>query len=188
MSQAIRSADLLRLSDLESVSTYNAEMSGLANYDALAYDAKQKLNKLQYLWQGSLLRTLADTHKTSVKKQMRRLRHQGDLVVKYRKGDEERTRSVFSIKQLKKTPRTSNKVDLRPTTFGYSSGTELLARYNAQKCEYCGKEKGYFEVHHIRKLSDLKDGKETWQKVMIARRRKTVVLGVECHDQLHAGT
>ncbi len=188
MSQAIRRADLLRLSDLEIVSTYNAEMSGLANYYALAYDAKQKLNKLQYIWQGSLLRTLADKHKTSVKKQIRRLRHQGDLVVKYRKGDEERTRSVFSIKQLKKTPRTSNKVDLLPKTFGYSSGTELLARYNAQKCEYCGKEKGYFEVHHIRKLSDLKDGKETWQKVMIARRRKTLVLCVECHDQLHAGT
>ena len=188
MSQAIRRADLLRLSDLEIVSTYNAEMSGLANYYALAYDAKQKLNKLQDIWQGSLLRTLADKHKTSVKKQIRRLRHQGDLVVKYRKGDEERTRSVFSIKQLKKTPRTSNKVDLLPKTFGYSSGTELLARYNAQKCEYCGKEKGYFEVHHIRKLSDLKDGKETWQKVMIARRRKTLVLCVECHDQLHAGT
>jgi len=124
-SQAIRSADVVRLSDLASVSTSKAAMSGLANSDALAYEAQQKRNKLHYLWQGSLLRTLADKHKTSVKKQIRRLRHQGDLVVKYRKGDEERTRRVFSIKQLKKTPRTRNKVDLLPKTFGDSAGTEL---------------------------------------------------------------
>ena len=125
MSQAIRSADVVRLSALASVSTSKAAMSGLANYDALAYEAQQKRNKLHYLWQGSLLRTLADTQKTSVKKQMRRLRHPGDLVVKDRKGEEERTRRVVSIKQLKKTPRTRNKVDLLPKTFGDSSGTEL---------------------------------------------------------------
>ncbi len=51
----------------------------------------------------------------------------------------------------------------------------------------CGQEDGYFEVHHVRKLSDIKDGKEKWQKLMIARRRKTMVLCVECHDLLHAG-
>jgi hypothetical protein len=72
-------------------------------------------------------------------------------------------------------------------TFGFSSGTELLKRYSAHQCEYCGTKEGYFEVHHVRKLSDMKDGKATWQKIMIARQRKTLVLCVMCHDQLHAG-
>jgi len=185
--RADRRAELLYLSDLEIVSTYNAEFQGLANYYALAHDAKQKLNKLQYIWQGSLLRTLADKHKTSVKKQHQRLRHHDDMVVKYRIGNQERMRKVFNLKYLKDLRRAWDQVDLIPKTFVYSSGTELRKRYNAQQCEYCGKQQGYFEVHHVRKLSDIKDGKEAWQRLMIARHRKTLVLCVECHDQLHAG-
>jgi RNA-directed DNA polymerase len=90
-----RRAGLLSLSDLEIVSTYNAEFRGLANYYALAYDAKQKLSRLQFIWEGSLLRTLADKHKTSVKEQIQRLRHHGNMVVKYRIGNQERARQVF---------------------------------------------------------------------------------------------
>jgi hypothetical protein len=93
----------------------------------------------------------------------------------------------FNLKQLKGLRKACDEVDLIPKTFVYSSGTELRKRYNAQQCEYCGKQQGYFEVHHVKKLSDLKDGKAAWQKLMIARRRKTLVLCVECHDQLHAG-
>ncbi|GHO51601.1 hypothetical protein KSB_00760 [Ktedonobacter robiniae] len=42
------------------------------------------------------------------------------------------------------------------------------------------------EVHHVRKLGNLK-GKEAWERQMIERRRKTMILCVECHDELHAG-
>jgi hypothetical protein len=185
--RARRRAELLSLSDLEIVSTYNAEFRGLAQYYALAHDAKQKLDKLHYIWQGSLLRTLADKHKTSVKKQLQRLRHHGNMVVKYRVGNQERTRHVFNVKYLKGLRKAWDQVDLIPKTFVYSSGTELRMRYNAQQCEYCGKQQGYFEVHHVKKLSDIKDGKAAWQKLMIARRRKTLVLCVACHDELHAG-
>ncbi|WP_353620167.1 hypothetical protein [Thalassotalea sp. G20_0] len=37
-----------------------------------------------------------------------------------------------------------------------------------------------------RKLEGLETTK-TWQRLMIARNRKTLVLCVECHDLLHAG-
>jgi len=56
------------------------------------------------------------------------------------------------------------------------------------KCEYCGKEEGYFEVHHVKKLANIQKGVETWKRLMMARKRKTLVLCVECHDRLHAGT
>ena len=42
------------------------------------------------------------------------------------------------------------------------------------------------EVHHIRKLSNLK-GKKGWEQRMIERRRKTMVLCRTCHVELHAG-
>ena len=65
--------------------------------------------------------------------------------------------------------------------------SEIVERLNAEECEYCGKTGGYFEVHHVRKMADIKDGKEFWQKLMIARNRKKIVVCIECHDLLHAG-
>ncbi|MDG3424680.1 reverse transcriptase domain-containing protein, partial [Vibrio parahaemolyticus] len=50
---------LIHLSEAEIVKTYNAELRGLANYYALATNAKRDLNKLHGLWQGSMLKTLA---------------------------------------------------------------------------------------------------------------------------------
>ena len=57
----------------------------------------------------------------------------------------------------------------------------------AHQCEYCETTEGQFEVHHVKKLKDIKDGKAGWQKHMIARNRKTLVLCVQCHKLLHAG-
>jgi hypothetical protein len=47
---------------------------------------------------------------------------------------------------------------------------------------------GPFEVHHIRKVKDVAKGKVLWQRMMAARRRKTLLLCRTCHHQLHAGT
>jgi len=68
--------------------------------------------------------------------------------------------------------------------------TELVKRFLADVCEVCG-ERGNVEVHHIRKLSDLKrSGRKAlpdWAKIMMVRRRKTLVLCRSCHTALHAG-
>ena len=62
-----------------------------------------------------------------------------------------------------------------------------MERITANKCEYCGKEDGYFEVHHIRKMKDVSKQKKEWQRQMIAMQRKTLVLCVKCHHKLHTG-
>ncbi len=76
--------------------------------------------------------------------------------------------------------------DYIPTTFMYRTSTELTQRLLANKCEWCGKTDEAMEVHHIKKLKDLQ-GKKIWEQVMIARRRKTMVLCVACHHKLHQG-
>ncbi len=43
------------------------------------------------------------------------------------------------------------------------------------------------EVHHVRKLGNL-SGKTVWERRMMERRRKTMILCRQCHDELHAGT
>ena len=76
--------------------------------------------------------------------------------------------------------------DLKPIISKYCSKNSLIKRLEANKCEYCGDEEGPFEVHHVKKLKDLK-GKANWEKLMISRNRKTMVLCKSCHQKLTAG-
>ncbi len=77
-------------------------------------------------------------------------------------------------------------MDLIPKTWMYQSRNELGRRLLASECEWCGIRGSQVEVHHIRKLGNL-EGKTPWERQMIQRRRKTMVLCVECHEELHAG-
>ncbi len=58
-------------------------------------------------------------------------------------------------------------------------------RLKAHICELCGTtESDCYEVHHINKLKNLK-GKEDWERAMIAKRRKTIVVCKQCHVRIH---
>ena len=166
---------------------YNTEMRGLANYYALANGAKKGLSKLMYIAKSSFLATLARKHKSSISKENSRLRQGRDTVV-LSKTKEGRTKRyiLFTLRNWK-PPQPKEDVDNTPiTTHLRFSRSTLDQRLNADTCESCGKEKGHFEVHHVRKLKDLQ-GKEWWEQVMSYRKRKTLILCNECHDLLHAG-
>jgi group II intron reverse transcriptase/maturase len=180
---------LKQSSDVEIISTYNAELRGLANYYNLACDVKRKLGRLFYLAHYSLFKTLADKHQKSLKAVVGKLKKNGEHVLEFKVGNETSRIKVFKLKHLQLKPAGAVSVDVMPNTAVFSlSGAGLLAKLNARLCEYCGIDTGYFEVHHVRKLSDIKPGKTPWEKQMIARRRKTMVLCVECHRQLTNGT
>lgn len=86
--------------------------------------------------------------------------------------------------------RVDNEADIRcdtlPNFLKYVGRTSLIDRLSAKKCEYCGKADVAIEMHHVRKLKDLK-GKTLWEQHMIARQRKTLALCVDCHRDLHNG-
>lgn len=73
----------------------------------------------------------------------------------------------------------------------YGGRTELIKRLLADTCESCGSTKD-IEVHHIRKLADLKKPGQgevpKWVELMSARKRKTLVVCRECHVAIHNGT
>jgi len=60
----------------------------------------------------------------------------------------------------------------------------------ADACELCGSQEAV-EVHHVRRLADLqrngRSEKPRWVEVMAARRRKTLVVCLACHNDIHAG-
>jgi RNA-directed DNA polymerase len=184
--KASHRAKLLTSSEVEIILTYNAEKRGLANYYTLANDMKYKLHKLDYMGLVSLVKTLASKSKSSVAKTFGRLNTGRDYSLNVKvKGDWKR----YQVFQLKHWKQPSGCEDALPITAHlYKTGTELIKRLNANECEYC-RVNDKVEAHHVHKLKDLthKPHLEHWEKVMIARNRKTIILCVKCHNLLHQG-
>lgn len=178
----------LNLSEVEIISIYNAELRGFANYYALSTKVKSKLNKLYRLWQVSLYKTLAAKRKRSVTHVAKSLKlDDGGYGLHYQVKGETRTLKLFRIKTWTPPVKSSTTLDRTPMVTFALSTSELIRRLNAEQCEYCETTQGPFEVHHVRGLKSIRDGKELWQRMMIARQRKTLVLCRRCHHLLTEG-
>lgn len=185
--KAIHRRYLVDSSLLEIVLAYNAEMRGLANYYRLAYCAKFSLRKLWFLWETSLLKTLAFKLRLSVNQVAHRLKTRNGLMVRLLIHGKERAIAVFSLKHLNQLPDIGSKVDMLAVPWFTSGRSDVMDRLLAQQCEYCGATGVSCEIHHSHKLADMKDT-PLWKQVAAARRRKRIVLCRSCHQSLHAGT
>jgi len=178
---------LILLSDLEIVSTYNAELSGLYNYYAMAENVSTRMKMIHHLMEYSCLKTLANKYKTSVAK-IRSQYQKGEAgwgVLYKTKTEDNKIRFFYNQGYAKKeTPYKDANIDETPNTVIYAGKNELERRMSAKVCEICGSKNIPFEIHHVHKLKDLK-GKDKWEKLMISRNRKTLVLCVECHNSIH---
>lgn len=172
--------------DLEILDQYNSEIRGFRNYYSIANNSSHA-NSFGYIMQYSMFKTYATKYRKSMKKMMRKYQIGKDFGVIYtdKKGNV-KTRLFYNGGFARKPMQKNAMVDVIPQTVKYSSKTSLMARLSAGKCELCGKENVDIEIHHVRKLKDLK-GKDYWERFMIARNRKTLALCTECHDKLHAG-
>lgn len=181
-------------SDFDIVKQYQWHYAGLVNYYLLAQNVRS-FSKLYWVMQTSLLRTLANKHKTSVGKIWRKHKDKVDtpfgprrcVSVTYKREGKNPLIARFGGLPLRRNVKAIlwDRVPIRRPR-----RTELIKRLTADKCEVCGS-KNQVEVHHIRKLSDIqKKGRKTlpdWAKIMIVRRRKTLVVCRSCHMAIHAG-
>lgn len=179
---------LLRRSDVEILMTYNAEMRGLANYYSLAQGYKTALQRVIGLAQWSFFATLSHKHKSSIGKVARKMKlsTQSGYELKVNVNGIPKSYRLFRLKDHEPPKIHNSNVDTPWDTTRFTmTRSELVQRLNANTCEYCGKTGGYMEVHHIRALKDVQGKKQLWQQMMCAMRRKTMVLCVDCHNELH---
>jgi group II intron reverse transcriptase/maturase len=187
--KAIHKKEWTQSSDAEIILAYNGELRGLANYYALACNVKTVMHKLAQVWRVSLLKTLANKHKTSVNKIANRLKTEDGLALIVQGEKKTRKIQVFRLKDLKMPLARDPGIDKQPNVYKWTlSRSEVIKRFNSGQCEYCETMQGPFEVHHIRKLKDVAKGKALWQQLMAAKYRKTLILCQACHQQLHTGT
>lgn len=169
--------------DLEILSRFNAEIRGFYNYYALALNSGT-INNFKYVMQYSMLKTFAEKYRTSKSAIIERMRIGKDLGVKYEDGKGREHIALFYNEGFKRKKDITPDCDLIPKTFVYSGRASLIERLKAEKCEFCGKEHIPLQMHHVRKLKNLKS-KELWEQFMISRKRKTLAVCEECHRRIH---
>lgn len=183
----IRRNALLRLTPLEIVDTYNAELRGICNYYCMASNYAS-LNYFAYLMEYSCLKTLASKSKSSIRKTITAYQDgQGKWGIPYKTKMGEK-RMYFADWQKSKSG-IIHGTDVIENAFMVHNHNRnsLESRLKAKVCELCGRSDAEsYELHHVRKVKDLK-GKELWEQCMIAKRRKTLVVCKSCHIAIHGG-
>jgi len=178
--------EVINNSDVAILIGYNAMMRGLAEYYKLGTLWKQQVGRLHHLWWWSFMKTLCRKHKCSVKVTAERLRNGDSLGLWYEGRHKRRFMPMFRLKDVRPTP-ASPHVDREAQTHIYFAGrTDIIDRLRAQVCGTCGAVGVPLEVHHVRKMSDMK-GTTLWTHNKAARTRKRVVLCRDCHVAHHAG-
>jgi group II intron reverse transcriptase/maturase len=176
---------------------YQAEYRGVVSYYAYATNVAA-LARLHLVMRESLLKTLSAKLKCHVSAATKKFaaktvvdgREYTCLQVTVPREDKPPLVARFGGIPLRRKTLTPNTVMYDLMVFAWNKRTDILDRMLADQCEICGR-KGDCEVHHVRKLSNLhklgRREKPWWAKRMIAMRRKTLVVCVSCHKDIHAG-
>ena len=179
------------------VAQYQAEYRGIVQYYRMAYNL-HVLGQLRYVMEVSLVKTLACKYKTACTKIYEW------YGTKIKTNDGEYKAIFVKIKrELPKKPliayfggislkwnKQIGSIDDKIAEPIWNDRNELVQRLLAQECELCGSYEN-IEVHHIRKIADLKQKgravQPKWKEWMIARQRKTLVVCRDCHNKIHNG-
>ena len=171
--------------DLEILNHYNGLIRGYYNYYSLANNI-YILGQFQFIFEESFMKTMACKYKSTKGKMFRKYKKNGKITVYYKnsKGQVKPVELYHNGFKKKQIDKESN-IDTVFNPMKYASRTKLTQRLKANKCELCGATEGPFEVHHINKMKNIKDGKTEWEKLMIARKRKTLIVCRNCHKKIH---
>ena len=174
---------MLNLDDLEIVSQFNAEIRGFYNYYSIANNS-YVINSFYHIMSYSMYKVFANKYKSSVKKILLKYKKNKVFQVAYENSKGKTLYQSFYHDGFKRKKVAGNiYCDTIPRTVSITGGrNSLMERLKLQVCELCGAT-DKLEMHHVRKLKDLK-GKSDWEKKMIARRRKTLAVCSKCHAKI----
>jgi group II intron reverse transcriptase/maturase len=188
--------ELLDDADLGIISLYQAQWRGLLNYYLMAVNVSVRLPKVYRAMRLSLLKTLARKHGLTVPQVLRKYQQ----TVARTHGELKILRTTLPRPGKKPLVAEFGGLEVRwrkwiqssdpETSVKWNRRSELVQRLQADKCEICGNE-GHCEVHHVRKLSDIdrpgRRPRTDGERIMIARKRKTLVLCRACHLKVDNG-
>lgn len=161
---------------------YNAEIRGLYNYYSLAANVSKECASFAFIMKMSMLKTLGWKLNTSARKVRQKYQKDKDFVIPYNDAKGKQKYRVFYNEGFKKrNAQFDVDYDKLPQTT-YVPYPSLVERLKDGRCELCGKE-GKVVMHHVRTLTKLK-GNNEWEKLMLKRHRKTLVVCEDCNSMI----
>ncbi len=174
---------LYRCSDLEIISSYNSELRGICNYYGLASNFT-RLDYFAYLMEYSCLKTLAGKHKSSTSKMIEKYHiKNADWGIPYNTVKGQKFREFAKYQDCKSSGKFNDTV-IEYAIQHAGARTDFEKRLSAKVCELCGKSDTPLELHHVNKVKNLK-GKQHWEIILIAKKRKTLAVCKGCHHKIH---
>ena len=170
--------------DLEILDRYNRETVGFCNYYLIANNCVV-LHNFRYIMEYSMYKTFAGKYRSTARKINKKYRLNKLFTVKYEQKGVIKSRTFYKTSFKRRTTAFNGSCDIEPYSIADVSRTNLTDRLKAEKCELCGAT-GKLIMHHVRNLKDLKE-KESWKRLMSARKRKTIALCPSCHRLRHLG-
>jgi hypothetical protein len=180
--------------DYDIVAAYGAQYRGIVQYYLLAGDI-HRMERLRWVMETSLLKTLAAKHRSSVAKTAARYKAVIETphgprtcfeAVRIREANQKPLVARFGGIPLKRR-KTAILTDRAPGR-DIHPRKEIITRLLRNTCELC-QHSGQVQVHHVARLADLAHpghGQPAWARLMAAKRRKSLVVCPPCHDQIHA--
>lgn len=159
---------------------YNAEIRGLYNYYSLAINVSKECASFAFIMKMSMLKTLGWKLNTSARKVRQKYQKDKDFVIQYNDAKGKQKYRVFYNEGFKKRNAQFDVDFDRLTQTMYVPYPSLVERMKDGVCELCGKE-GKVVMHHVRTLTKLK-GDNEWEKLMLQRNRKTLVVCEDCNS------
>ena len=161
---------------------YNAEIRGLYNYYSLAANVSKECASFAFIMKMSMFKTLGWKLNTSARKVRQKYQKDKDFVIPYNDAKGKQKYRVFYNEGFKKrNAQFDVDYDKLPQTM-YVPYPSLVERLKDGRCELCGKE-GKVVMHHVRNLTKLK-GCNAWEKLMLKRHRKTLVVCEDCNSMI----
>lgn len=155
------------------------------NYYSIANNCAHALNNFSYIMEYSMYKTFAGKYKCRTRKVNKKYRKNGRFIVKHMTKTGVKERFFYDGGFKRKKPTYKSECDIMPRTIYTAGRTSLVERLKARECELCGATDDLV-MHHVRKLKNLQ-GKESWERHMIARKRKTIAVCRSCHKKIHDG-
>jgi len=196
--KVIHRKELLAETEYTVVSRYQSVLRGLYNFYCMAPNVSRRMQHIKWTLEISLTKTLARKLKCKVSKVYKghRTEIQGlkALRAEHQRRGKEPLVAIFGGIPFERKPDGMGVVDFQFRTAWFKPAgkrSEVVQRLAAGRCELCGVKDEPVQVHHIRKLADIdrpgRRPKEPWEKIMAARKRKTLVVCVPCHQQITHG-
>lgn len=161
---------------------YNAETRELYNYYSLAANVSKECASFAFIMKMSMFKTLGWKLNTSARKVRQKYQKDKDFVIPYNDAKGKQKYRVFYNEGFKKrNAQFDVDYDKLPQTM-YVPYPSLVERLKDGRCELCGKE-GKVVMHHVRTLTKLK-GNNEWEKLMLKRHRKTLVVCEDCNSMI----